>query len=1309
MIVDVSILDKIIVGRVEPHIYAFSTQTVPNYLKVGDTYRPLEQRLNEWRKHFPDLVKQFSVVAQIDDETFFRDFAIHNFLEREKHLNRLLPDTIENIPYYSKEFFENATVDHIKEALADIKSAFQSNRNKYQFYSFDESRVPLTFVYEREERFKPRENQQEVIDRYKAAVADERKNLLMYAVMRFGKSFTSMCCAAETGAKLVVVVSAKADVKHEWKYTVESHVKFVDYEFMDSNVLLASKKALSTKLKSKNVVLFLTLQDLMGRKIKTKHKEIFERTIDLLIVDESHYGARASEYGKVLTLTKTQLKKELANADFADEYDDNELLKTLNAKVRLHLSGTPYRILMGSEFQPEDIVGFCQYTDIVHLQEKWDQDHLLEDNVKEWDNPYYGFPQMIRFAFNPNESSIKKMEELEKSGISNALSELFRPLSISKDTSAKHEHRKFKHEQEILDLLEVIDGSKQDENVLGFLDYDKIKEGKMCRHMVCVLPYRASCDALEYLINCNKDKFRNLGDYQIINIAGVEDELTYQETLHVKQKIQSCEAEGKKTLTLTVNRMLTGSTVEQWDTMLFLKECASPQEYDQAIFRLQNQYVRKYEVNEEEVIKYNMKPQTLLIDFDPNRMFRLQEMKSLVCNMNMDRNGNSKLEERIKEELRISPIIILNKDKLREVVPADILDAVREYSAKKSLKDEAKEIPIDFSLFTDPAILKEIESLSPIDSSKGIEIKPVQGEEEDMEIPTDGGESGEHSDNASNSQQPDIPENTKKELLSKKLATYYSKILFFAFLTDSNVKSLEEVIDAINLSVDNKRIARNVGLKLSILKIFYQKISSGALHLLDYKIQNLNSKAHDVNLPPHERVEAAMKKFGRLSPAEIVTPMYMAKEMVDILSESDINEHTKILDFASKQGEFTNALYAKYGDKVKKHIYTFSTSSIAYEFTRKVYALLGMPVENVFSDFIASDLIDDTKNKTIIKELRNMKFNVIIGNPPYQKDTKDTSDKPLYYLFVDVAYKLASKVCLITPARFLFNAGKTPKQWNKKMLNNKHISVALYKSKSADVFPDVDLKGGVAVTYKDDDKNFGVIGAYTPYVELNSILKKVINMNSFESLTNSIHLQNKFRLDVLYQDYPEYKSLIGSDGREKRLTTNIFELLDIFKMDRESDNQIQIIGLVNNVRCTRYVEPKYILEHENLFKYKVLLPKTNNTGQLGEVLSTPFVVEPGIGYTQSFIGIGDFDTVNEAANALKYIKTKFARTLLGTLKVTQDNNKGTWQNVPLQDFTENSDIDWSKSIDEIDALLYEKYRLINKEKAFIKTNIQEMV
>ena len=124
----------------------------------------------------------------------------------------------------------------------------------------------------------------------------------------------------------------------------------------------------------------------------------------------------------------------------------------------------------------------------------------------------------------------------------------------------------------------------------------------------------ALCDAFESLIKSNE--FKNLDSYELINISGVENEKIFKDTQSVKSKIEKCESENKKTITLTVNRMLTGSTVAQWDTMLYLKDTASPQEYDQAIFRLQSQFIKNYKEPNGDSVKYNMKPQTLLVDFN---------------------------------------------------------------------------------------------------------------------------------------------------------------------------------------------------------------------------------------------------------------------------------------------------------------------------------------------------------------------------------------------------------------------------------------------------------------------------------------------------------------------------------------------------------------------------------------------------------------------------------------------------------------------------------------------------------------------
>lgn len=94
---DLTVLDQIIIGRVDPHIYAFTTNTIPNYLKVGDTYRPVNVRLQEWREHFPDLQKEYEQVAKVSDDAYFRDYAVHDYLEQEKHLLRLNPAEFANV------------------------------------------------------------------------------------------------------------------------------------------------------------------------------------------------------------------------------------------------------------------------------------------------------------------------------------------------------------------------------------------------------------------------------------------------------------------------------------------------------------------------------------------------------------------------------------------------------------------------------------------------------------------------------------------------------------------------------------------------------------------------------------------------------------------------------------------------------------------------------------------------------------------------------------------------------------------------------------------------------------------------------------------------------------------------------------------------------------------------------------------------------------------------------------------------------------------------------------------------------------
>ena len=1311
--INVDILDNIIIGRVEPQIYAFTTETIPNYLKVGDTYRPIEIRLNEWRKYFPNLEKKFGNIAKVDDETFFRDYAVHFFLENELKRSRLKPNALKGIPYYSNEFFENATEQDLQEAIEDIKNGHIKNESKYQYYRFDESHIPITHTYTRTENYPLRPNQQKTVDNFREAINKGRKNLLMYAVMRFGKSFTSMCCAVEMGAKLVVVVSAKADVKGEWKRTVQSHIKFDGYYFLESDDLLRNELIIAEKQKAnEKLVLFLTLQDLQGDEIKSKHKEIFENQIDLLLIDETHFGARATEYGKVLkeeNLSTKEIKSELKLND--NTLDDLEITnKVFNAKIRIHLSGTPYRILMNSEFTNDDIIAFYQFTNIAEDQEHWDLENLNKDEIKEWDNPYYGFPQMIRFAFNPNESSRKKMEEMKKKGVTYAFSELFRPQSITIDKENKR-HKKFKYEQEIIDLLKVIDGSEEDANLLSFLDYHKIKEGKMCRHVVCVLPYRASCDALEELIK-NQD-FKHLSNYEIINISGVENEKNFKDTQAVQAKIKKCESENVKTITLTVNRMLTGSTVHEWDTMLYLKDTASPQEYDQAIFRLQNQYIKIFKEPNGDVVKFNMKPQTLLVDFNPNRMFQMQEHKSQIYNVNTESNGNSKLEERIRKELEISPIVVLNNNKIVQIQPADILDAVRKYSSSRSVFDEATTISIDYSLLDIEAIKAEIERQGKIGSRQGIEIKPTEGEgyEIDIDDLPDTGDDEDEDNPKSKTKEDDAINDYKGQF-----AMYYARILFFAFLTDSRVKSLQEIINHIKGNSDNLRIASNLNLDAVILDLLQKHINPFILSELDYKIHNINSLANDTAISPIERASNAMKKFSRLSDSEIVSPEIVTDKIISGLPTNSIDKNTMLLDIASKQGEFVYAVYKKFGKDVANKFYSIPTSKIAYEFTRKVYKLLELDIKLIEANYTSYDLISENKfieKETIKINNKKMKFNVIVGNPPYQQSDggAQASAKPIYNLFVDVAKQLSpSNIAMIMPTRW-FAGGRGLNEFRDQMLNDTHISELHDFLKPELIFQNINLRGGIC--YFMWDKGYDNTKELTKVFTYKDDLIPKMNSRNLKTEDSDILIRHSIGIEMInkinsHSEFESFENHISS--------LRPFGFRGYFSKDEKFRDSNK--GLKEPIICygkgkkIGYIDRDEITKNtEWIDKFKVYTPRANNIGtELNDDNLNTFVGNPKTICTESYIAVGvglELDKIS-ATNLCKYFTTKFARFQHSLGKASQDATSKTFRFVPTQNFKAKSDINWSKSTEEIDRELYAKYKLAKEEIEFIDSMIKPM-
>lgn len=336
-------------------------------------------------------------------------------------------------------------------------------------------------------------------------------------------------------------------------------------------------------------------------------------------------------------------------------------------------------------------------------------------------------------------------------------------------------------------------------------------------------------------------------------------------------------------------------------------------------------------------------------------------------------------------------------------------------------------------------------------------------------------------------------------------------------------------------------------------------------------------------------------------------------------------------------------------------------------------------------------------------------FYAVIGNPPYQEESEGNQRKtPIYNHFMEESYKVATKVELITPARFLFDAGQTPKEWNRKMLHDPHFKVVKFEPDADEIFSGVEIKGGVAITYRDAEADYGPIGTFIANEPMRTVLEKVESRAQpvlSDLVTGAVPYKYSERARI---DHPEYLELMG---RSSDLRTNALDKLydKLFYKERGDDpNYVAVYGLLNNQRECLWIKRMYLEVPTNFDGYKVLLSKASGSGRFGERLASLAVVGKQVGHTQSFVSVGNFNTKQEADALVKYLKSKFARALLGILKVTQDITPRVWKFVPVQDFTSESDINWSRSIADIDKQLYAKYDLSDEEIDFIESHVKEM-
>lgn len=294
--------------------------------------------------------------------------------------------------------------------------------------------------------------------------------------------------------------------------------------------------------------------------------------------------------------------------------------------------------------------------------------------------------------------------------------------------------------------------------------------------------------------------------------------------------------------------------------------------------------------------------------------------------------------------------------------------------------------------------------------------------------------------------------------------------------------------------------------------------------------------------------------------------------------------------------------------------------------------------------------------------------------------------------------------------------GKGLDDFRKDMINDKHIYKLYDYINPKDCFADVDIKGGVCYFLWDKEYN-GKCHIYTK--------------DSSDTITQSFRYLCEENDDIFIRDENLLNikntiwnnnnnnsgnfALITSASKPYGLRADVIKEPNKYNLDRLEDdefiNSYRLIGLdKKGLRVEKYIPKNYFkLKKSNAIdKYKIFISKAYGCGAIGEVPSTPVLGTPGDVCTETFLEIGPFDTKIQAQNCIKYIKTKFFRALVGIMKQTQNTTQLTYKYVPIQNFNNNSDINWEKQIVDIDKQLYQKYHLSNDDIEFIETKITPM-
>ena len=1150
--------------------------------------------------------------------------------------------------------------------------------------------------------------------------------MLWNAKMRFGKTLTALQVAKEMGYKKTIILTHRPVVSDGWYEDVGKIFYDTDYVFGSKTKGEKIQNLIDT---DKSFVYFASMQDLRGSQAVggkfDKNDEIFLIDWDYVVIDEAHEG----------TLTK------LGQAVI------DEICNQTNRPKILRLSGTPFNLL--DQFKEDEIYTW-DYVMEQREKRNWDKVHFGDSN------PYSSLPELQIYTYDLNKVISGYFDEEE-----NAFNfrEFFRTWTgkMEKDFKPIPTGQKvgdFVHEKDVWAFLNLL--CKQDNN--SNYPFSTEEYRNYFRHSLWMVPGVKEAKALSALLS-KHPVFGNKQFWHVVNVAGDGDEeVESKDALDAVRKAFGKNPDETYTITISCGRLTTGVSVPEWTAVFMLSGSynTSASSYLQTIFRVQtpaniNGKVKEYccvfdfapdrtlkmvaeavhltsktgSINEAERVQMgeflNFCP---VIGIDGSKMAKydvnilLQQLKKNYTER-VVKNGFDDPHIYNDNLLKLDGLELTEFEALKKIIGASKQTKsqgdidVNKQGLTNEQYEELKRIENKPKKELTEEDKKRLEELKEKKKNKDTAISILRGISIRIPLLVYGSDVEDNVDITANnftnliddiSWEEFMPKGVTKDVF-KKFSKYYEQDVFVSagrqirnkakyadtLTPTERVKKIVEIFNTFK-NPDKETVLtpwRVVNMHLSDTLGGYDFYDETHTNLLEEpRFVNQGKVTSDTLSNPNANILEINSKSG-LYPLYVVYSIYRKR-----CSMLNPNELTK-----EKQLEL-------WDKTVRENVYVICKTPMARSITKRT--LVGYRKVKInahaFDDLIMQlkDKPEQFKDKILRgnfwnKEVQTMKFDAIVGNPPYQ----GINHSQIYPFFYFTATQLTNKyVTLIFPTGWQEpkNANNLSKLNNKEVKTDKQI---VFIDNRQNVFPGIMGAEWTNIILWQKNYDNGLDGNQKIFT--NGIEPKITQLLcDKESIAKPSELLELANLVINRSDFKSVEEI--TTGRKP------FPLLDKSNFPKVSENEVKEYKICNYAG-EKYFDKNQISKFrenskELINNYKVFIPYAWgnwSSNYLGGAYADIFVAQPKtLCYDDTFLVAGPFNTFLNAKFYAKYLMTKFARALLFVNKYSQHSTTA-WHAIPQQDFSEDW---WNLSIAEINEKLFDKYKVPKNIRDFVNKNIQ---